>query len=371
MSANGLDRIDRLLREKVEEACEVPGAVLLVRGPEGVIFHEAYGLRQRVPLELPMTRATVFDLASVTKPVSTALLTMLMIRKGALALNQALERWFSPLRDPAKKPITLRQLLSNRSGLPAWRPFYREYPQDRQPISSALISQRVLDEPLEAAPGEREIYSDLGFLLLGSILERVSGIPLDDLFDREIARPLGLHRIGYRRFSEQGGCRVGEDEAVAATEDCPWRGRVLSGEVHDENGYLLGGVGGHAGLFSTATDLDRIVLEIFEGLGNRSGLFPGGSLRTFFERQGGPSQGTWALGWDTPSAKGSASGRHFSKNSVGHNGYTGTSLWMDCDRNISVVLLTNRVHPSRDDIAIRALRPLVHDAILEEILRKR
>ena len=143
---------------------------------------------------------------------------------------------------------------------------------------------------------------------------------------------------------------------------------MLVGEVHDENGWLLGGVGGQAGLFSAATDVDRIALEIFLGLTNRSDLFPAGSLKTFLQRQGAPFQGTWALGWDTPSEKDSASGHYFSRNSVGHNGFTGTSLWMDCDRKVSVVFLTNRVHPSRENGAIRTLRPQVHDAVLEEVL---
>ncbi len=367
MTDKGLKKIDRLLRDKIEEAREVPGAVLLVRGPEGVIFREAYGLRQRVPAELPMTRETVFDLASLTKPVCTSLLTMIMTQRGSLELDQDLETWFSPLKDPAKRRITVRQLLSNRSGLPAWRPFYQEYPEDRQPISTDVISQRVLEEPLEVPPGTDEIYSDLGFLLLGSILERVSGLPLDRLFQEEIAQPLGLSRIGYRRVKGDPGVRVGEGEAIAATEDCPWRRRILAGEVHDENCRLVGGVGGHAGLFSTAADLDRIVVEIFQGLRNRSGLFAAGSLKTFFQRQDAPSRGTWALGWDTPSEKDSASGRYYSKNSFGHNGFTGTSLWLDCDRNVAVVFLTNRVHPSRENTAIRALRRQVHDAVFEEM----
>ncbi len=368
MTAKGLKRVDSLLRERVVEAREVPGAVLLVRGPEGVIFHEAYGTRQRVPVELPMTRETLFDLASLTKPVCVSLLAMILTRKGGLGLDQGLETWFSPLGDPAKKRITVRHLLSNRSGLPAWRPFYREVPKHGQPISSERISQRILDEPLEAPPGEKEIYSDLGFALMGRILERVSGLSLDRLFREEIAGPLGLHRIGYRRAGGNSEDRAGGEEAIAATEDCPWRGRVLVGEVHDENGFLLGGVGGHAGLFSTAADLDRVVLEVFEGLRNRSALFPEGSLKTFFNRQCEPSRGTWALGWDTPSEKDSTSGHYFSKNSVGHNGFTGTSLWVDCEREVSVVFLTNRVHPSRENEAIRTLRPRVHDTVMEEIL---
>ena len=141
MTAKGLKRVDRLLRDKIEGAREVPGAVLLVRGPEGVIFGEAYGLRQRVPAELPMTRETLFDLASLTKPVCASLLTMIMARRGSLDLDQDLETWFSPLKDPAKRRITVRQLLTNRSGLPGWRPFYQEYPEERQPISTDVLSQ--------------------------------------------------------------------------------------------------------------------------------------------------------------------------------------------------------------------------------------
>jgi CubicO group peptidase (beta-lactamase class C family) len=368
MTARGLTRVDRLLREKVEEAREVPGAVLLVRDWEGLLFFQAYGLRQRVPETLPMTRETVFDLASLTKPVCTSLLTMVLSRRGCLDLHDDLERWFSPLRDPAKRRITVRQILSNRSGLPAWRPFYQELPRQRHPASMDWIAQRVLEEPLEASPGAAEIYSDLGFLLAGAILERAAGRPLDRLFQEEIAEPLGLGRIGYRRLGQNPGETADENEAVAATEDCPWRGRVLVGEVHDENCHLLGGVSGHAGLFSSAADLDRIVLEVFEGLRGRSALFTQDSLRTFFQRQKAPPRGTWALGWDTPSEKDSASGHYYSKNSFGHNGFTGTSLWMDFDRRIAILLLTNRVHPSRENAAIRRLRPEVHDCVLEEIL---
>jgi CubicO group peptidase (beta-lactamase class C family) len=368
MTAKGLKRVDRLLRDKVEEDGQLPGAVLLVRGPEGVIFLEAYGLRQKVPNVFPMTRETSFDLASLTKPLCTSLVTMIMTQKGRLNLDQHLETWFSPLKDPGKRRITLRQLLANASGLPAWRPFYREFSKDAVPIPMDAIAHRVLEEPLEALPGKREIYSDLGFLLLGSILERASGLPLDVLFLEEIAGPLGLRRIGFRRRSRDLDARSGEEEVFAATEDCPWRGRILVGEVHDENCHLLGGVGGHAGLFSTAEELDRIAAELFHGFRNRSDLLSLEILKTFFQRQNTGSPGTWALGWDTPSEQDSASGSHYSPNSFGHNGFTGTSLWMDFDRSISVVFLTNRVHPSRENASIRALRPQVHDAVFEEML---
>jgi CubicO group peptidase (beta-lactamase class C family) len=230
------------------------------------------------------------------------------------------------------------------------------------------MAQRILAEPLEMPPGAREIYSDLGFILLGSILERASGLSLDRLFQEELTEPLGLPHVGYRRIDGPQGGVAGAEEIIAATEYCNWRTRVLIGEVHDENCHLLGGVAGHAGLFSTSDDLDRIAAELFEASCGRSGLFSAPSMKTFFERQGSPAQGTWALGWDTPSEEDSTAGRYYSKNSFGHNGFTGTSLWMDFERNISVVFLTNRVHPSRENTAIRGLRPQVHDAVFEEML---
>ena len=368
MITRGFNKLDRFLKDKVERAQEVSGAVVLVRGLDGVAFHEAYGLRQRIPSALAMTKDTVFDLASLTKPLCTSLLTMIMAQKAKLDLDQSLGIWFDPLGDPAKRRITVRQLLSNRSGLPGWRPYYQEYPQDRHPISSDEMAQRVLAEPLEMSPGASEIYSDLGFILLGSILERASGLSLDQLFQEELALPLGLRHMGYRRINGRQGGATGREETTAATEYCNWRRRVLIGEVHDENCHLLGGVAGHAGLFSTADDLDRIAAELFEASRGRSELFSAASVKTFFERQGSPAQGTWALGWDTPSEKDSTAGRYYSKNSFGHNGFTGTSLWMDFERNISVVFLTNRVHPSRENTAIRALRPQVHDAVFQEML---
>lgn len=367
MSARSLNRVNRLLTNRVAKTGEVAGAVVLVRDREGVVFHEAYGLRQKIPSEQAMTKRTVFDLASLTKPVCTSLLAMIMTERGRLNPDERLANWFSPLGDPEKGKITLRQLLSNRSGLPAWRPYYQECPRGPRPVDQEEIVGRILAEPLEGPPGEREIYSDLGFILLGSILEKVGGLPLDRLFQEEVATPLGLRDTGYRRISGLHTVPERTDEPIAATEYCPWRGRVLVGEVHDENCYILGGVAGHAGLFSTAADLDRVVAELFEGSRGRSDLFSPRSMSTFFQRQDPLGRGSWALGWDTPSEGDSASGHHYSKNSFGHNGFTGTSLWMDFGRHVSVVFLTNRVHPTRENVAIRGLRPLVHDAVFEEM----
>lgn len=364
----GLTKLDCFLKEKVEEAGLIPGAVLLVRHRDEMIFHEAYGFRETVPSKLPMTKDTLFDLASLTKPVSTALLVMQMWQQGRIRLEQTLSHFFAHLKNPAKRRITVGHLLANRSGFPAWRPYYQNYTEAICPISRDEMFNNVVSEKLEVMPGEREIYSDLGYMLLGWILEQATKIDLDRLFQQEISGPMALEKTGYRRIREDPEERKGADEPIAATERCPWRSRVLRGEVHDENGYLLGGVAGHAGLFSTAKELDLIVSEVFRGFRKRSDLFRQDALNTFFQRPPGSSSGTWALGWDTPSPTGSTSGRYFSKNSFGHTGFTGTSLWMDLDRKISVIFLTNRVHPNRENDAIKRLRPQVHDMLMEEIL---
>ena len=369
MRGIGFERLDRLLRDRIETEGRIPGAVILVRMGGEVLFHEAYGLRQRIPVPFPMTRETLFDIASLTKPLGTALGAMLLWQEGRLVLDHSIDLHFSRLKDPVKRRISCRHLLSHCSGLPAWRPYYQEHPTARCDLSLDVIVAKILEEPLEATPANREIYSDLGFILLGRVLEQLAGCPLGLFLRERLFGALGMEVTGYRRIGSPAESMSPPGRGgIAATEYCPWRKRVLVGEVHDENCYLVGGVSGHAGLFSTAGELDRIVMEIFRALDGRSMLFRTPSIRAFFQKQGSVAGGTWALGWDTPSKENSTSGQYFSRNSYGHNGFTGTSLWIDLDRRVAVTLLTNRVHPDRENLFIRQLRPEVHDAVLEEII---
>jgi len=366
--------LDAYLREVVGRDPGVPGAVVLVRQGSRKVFHEAYGYAQTLPCRVGMRRDTLFDLASLTKPVCTGLVAMRLWQDGALALERGLSFWFPTPQDSDKARITVRHLLCNRSGLPAWRPLYAGVPARSCPVPAETVRGKILAEPLIAAPGTREIYSDLGFMLLGWILERQADTGLAELFREKIVAPLGLGRVGFRGIpGEHGGGDVDPQAVtVAATERCPWRHRVLRGEVHDENGYLIGGVGGHAGLFAPAEDLDRVVQEIFRGWRGDSDVFSHAGLHTFLVRTPDPAvAGTWALGWDTPTPDRSTSGRYFSAESCGHTGFTGTSLWIDLARQVAVILLTNRVHPSRDNETIRVLRPRVHDLIMEALLRTR
>jgi len=366
----GLERLDRLLKRRVEQEQTVPGAVVLVRSGQEVIFHEAYGLRQREPLRLPMTRETLFDLASVTKCLGTSLCAMRLWERKRLDLDRPIEGFLEGLGASGKGAITCRHLLSHSSGFPPWRPYFQDYPEARSDVPCDEIVERILDELLQSDPGSREVYSDLGFILLGRILERLADEPLEELFLNAVARPLGLEKTRYRSLRGKAQGPEGDSRAdIAATERCPWRKRVLVGEVHDENCYLMGGVAGHAGLFSTACEMDEILAHLLSAWEGKPSLFSREAVRTFLRKGAAVPGGTWGLGWDSPTPGGSASGRHFSPTSFGHNGFTGTSVWMDLERRISVVLLTNRVHPDRTNLSIRALRPEVHDAVMEEILQ--
>jgi CubicO group peptidase (beta-lactamase class C family) len=368
-------KVECILKESIGPDRDAPGAVLSVRRGDSLVFHGAYGYRQVVPRRLPMTEETLFDIASLTKSVGTALAVMQLCAQGMIDLDEKVSAYVPEIGDEAKKPITVRDLLANTSGLPSWRPYYKEVTAHPGSVDPQVVYRRILDEPLEVPKGTAEIYSDLGYMLLGWVLERVTGEPLECVFARLVFAPLGLVSTGFLKDApgevESGEARGGpcrpHAPAIASTEWCPWRGRVLTGEVHDENCYVMGKVAGHAGLFSTARELDRIAEELMKGYYGDSAVFGTEGVRTFLRRQTIVKGGTWALGWDTPSPVGSASGRYFSKNSFGHNGFTGTSIWMDLDRGVAVVFLTNRIHPTRAREGIRRLRPAVHNAVMESL----
>jgi serine-type D-Ala-D-Ala carboxypeptidase len=350
---------DHLMKEGVERGI-FPGAVLLAAARGVVVWHQAYGVA-----DLFNGRAmhcdTVFDLASLTKPLATTLAVMLLVQQGRLALDGPCHEYWPRFRGNGKEHIAIRHLLSHTAGLPAWRPYYlrlMNVPMDRR---GDLVRQWVLDEPLGAAPGERAEYSDIGFMVLQWIVERVTGERLDQFWAEAILKPLSP---GSLFFSGQGPPLTAH--SFAATELCPWRGRLLVGEVHDDNAHVLGGVAGHAGLFGTAHAIWSLLQGVLSSeLGSvRHALFDRVILSTFFQRQ---FETTWALGFDTPDERGSSSGSHFSKGSMGHLGFTGTSFWMDRQRNIILVLLTNRVHPSRYSTGIKEFRPKLHDAVMSAI----
>jgi serine-type D-Ala-D-Ala carboxypeptidase len=355
----------------------IPGAVLIVRRGGEIIYQGAFGYRTLMPDPQPLRLDTVFDLSSLTKPLATTIIVMMLVREGKLRLDDRVTRFFHNFGVHGKGAVTFRHLLAHCSGLAAWRPFFQQVMEIEKGgkvnfMASHGAKEFVYDqihrEKPEAPPATKVIYSDLNFILLGEIVERIAGTGLNRICREKIYRPLKLTSTDFIDISMVRSRRLEPvPEMFAATEICPSRKRLLVGEVHDENAFAMGGVAGHAGLFAPARDVDRIAAELIASWAGRSEFIPQPVMREFWRRDGGLPASTWALGWDTPSPQHSSSGRHFSPAAVGHLGFTGTSLWIEPAREISITLLTNRVHPRRDNQGIREFRPRVHDLIIESM----
>jgi CubicO group peptidase (beta-lactamase class C family) len=358
--------INRLLDEGVISGV-FPGAVLLVALGGEIIFTKAAGILSTSARQSPVMLNSIFDLASLTKPLATAIAVMRLVDKGVISLDQPLvELLPSPLPNE-KKGITVRLLLCHASGLTNWKPYYIDLMKYEPYERKGILRERILAEPLAYPCGKGTKYSDLGFMLLEWIIELASAMKMDEYLDEFIYHPLRLDRT----FLINKKAPFGHDE-IAATEACPWRKRVIQGEVHDENAYAIGGYSGHAGLFGCAEEL-YILLSMLRGhyYAERRDFFKPETVQLFFTKQDIVKESTWALGWDTPSKQGSSSGRYFTPGSIGHLGFTGTSVWMDLEQDIMVILLSNRVHPTRANTKIRPFRPMIHDLIMEAVLNKK
>jgi CubicO group peptidase (beta-lactamase class C family) len=366
--------VEQAFNDAIERGV-IPGATVVVRKGREIVFEGKFGWRQIVPERHPMRLETVFDLSSLTKALVTTTAVMLLTREGKLKLDDRLTRFFHNFGVHGKTYITFRHLLGHCSGLAAWRPFYEQIAQvDRNGRINFMASrgakefvyEQIHREKLEAAPGSRATYSDLNFMLLGEIIEQIGGVGLQRFCRERIFKPLGLRATDFIDISLVRTRRLEPvPEMFAATEICPSRKRLLIGEVHDENAYAMGGVAGHAGLFAPVKEVDRIAAELIACYHGRSGLVPQPLLAEFWKRNDVVSGSTWALGWDTATAGQSSAGSHFSPAAVGHLGFTGTSIWIEPEREIAVTILTNRVHPRRDNEAIRDFRPIIHDRIME------
>jgi CubicO group peptidase (beta-lactamase class C family) len=360
---DGFRDISRLLGQAIEEGC-FPGAVLAVGYRGQLVYEAAVGEAACLPHARRMSIDTVFDLASLTKPIATTTALMLLVDTGRLGLDVPVSAYLAALPQRTSAPPTLRQLLCHCSGLPAWRPYYQAIaPSWPQPARRRAVYAAVHEEPLIDRPGTAVRYSDVGFILLGEVVETMAGMHLDAFCREKIFATLHLEGLDFRNLERPRPA----DVPFASTEHCPWRGRILEGEVHDENAWIMGGVAGHAGLFATARQVWQYAQGLLAGLQGRAWLVSPATLRAFATRQCLPEGSTWALGWDTPTPGKSAAGQYVSPTAIGHLGFTGTSLWIDPETQVIVVLLTNRVHPSRQREGIRAFRPRLHDAVMRAL----
>jgi CubicO group peptidase (beta-lactamase class C family) len=370
-----LARVDRAIDKAISKA-ELPGAVVLARMPrEGEVLEHVSVRGHAVlrPERLPMARETIFDLASLTKPLATTTAILWLVHDGAVGLDDPVSKYLPLFSERDKDGVTLRHLLTHSSGLKPWRAFHELLLEKERktgerllttPAAREFVIDRVVRSGLVHESGAAAVYGDLDFITLGAVVEAVAHSGLDTFCRERVFAPLGMRDTFFAPLADADGLEESLRRRVAATENCPWRERVLWGEVHDPNAWAMGGVAGHAGLFSTADDVMRFAQVILDVWHARSDALPRELLRQFTERQEMPPGSDWALGWDTPTQAASSSGHHFSSRSIGHLGFTGTSLWIDLESEAVVVMLTNRVHQvakkSRFD-----LRPVVHDLILE------
>ncbi len=326
-----------------------PGAYAAVGTADGVLAEYGVGRLDEADLTRP-SATTVWDLASLTKVVSTTSAVLQLVGDGRVALDSPAVRYLPEWTAPGSAQVTVRHLLTHTAGLPAWRPFYKE-----SATAEEAIGQLFATAP-DTAAGARFLYSDLGFMLLGKLVERVSGEKLAPFVSARIFAPLGMRDT---RFLPPADWR----SRIAPTEQDPWRQRKLRGEVHDENASRVGGVSGHAGLFSTGQDLARFA-RMYLNRGTLDGVrvFDAATVAQFTKVQD-TTISRRALGWETPTG-GNSAGRRMSSAAFGHTGFTGTSLWMDPSRGVFVILLTNRVNPTRTNLKIGRVRTAVADAAL-------
>ena len=342
----------RVLEQAIADKA-FPAAVVEVGTPHQPLWQHAFGHLTFQPGAAATHLETVFDLASLTKVLATTTLVMRLVERGGLGLDDPVSAHLSLWRDlDGEARVTIRDLLAHCSGLPAHRPFFTELK------GRAAFEDAICSTALAYPPRSKSIYSDLGFMLLGFILEDF-GAPLSLQFDTLREQMGGIQDLQFHPPALWL-------PRTAPTRRDDWRGRLLVGEVDDDNAWALGGVAGHAGLFGTTAsvgDCARHLLQILEG---RQGAFQGQTLQTFISRRADVPESSRALGWDTMLPT-SSCGKRMSPRAFGHVGFTGTSLWIDPDAAIYVVLLTNRVHPTPDNEAIKQVRPALHDAVMDDL----
>ncbi|MBI2420128.1 MAG: serine hydrolase [Ignavibacteriales bacterium] len=335
-----------------------PGAVALVSIDGKVVFEKAYG-RYTYKKDAPLVKKnTIFDLASVSKVIATTTAVMILVSEGKLQLDRTVVSYLQEFGNNGKENITLRNLLLHNSGLPAFKRFYLSCKNENEVLKEIFTSE------LTFSTGTKTVYSDLGMITVGKIIEKVTGKTLDVFCKERIFNPLIMKSTFYNPVA------LGKKYDCMPTElDMYWRKKLLQGEVHDEAAAMLHGVAGHAGLFSTAADISQLLhMLLMKGYAGSKQLIRPEIVTMFTAKQAeGSSRG---LGWDTKTDNAASAGSIISIGSFGHTGYTGTSVWVDQKRGVCIILLTNRVYPTRNNTKLTAFRPLFHDTVMRDILKK-
>ena len=345
------DEVDLVINKAIDDHA-FPGAEILIWKDGKTIYEKAYGNYTYDPESQKVYPHTLYDLASLTKVIATTTAAMICYDRELFKLEDKVVKYIPEFAVNGKENITIKNLLLHNSGLPAWKKFYgRNLKYDD-------VINEIYSAGLDYKTGEKTVYSDLGIITLGKIIEKVTGKSLADFCNDEIFIPLGMKSTFFNPVDSV-------KKLCAPTEiDDYWRMKTLQGEVHDETSAMLNGIAGHAGLFSNATDIAKVMAVLMnKGKMEQKQFIKQSTIVMFTKRYS--EESTRALGWDTKSDSGSSAGDYFSKNSFGHTGFTGTSIWADPERNLFVVFLTNRVYPSRENIKILKVRPQLHNAVIK------
>ncbi len=353
---DALALLDSIIINSISDSA-FPGAQLSIVKDGSIVINKSYGRQTYDPNSPSIVNETMFDLASLTKVIATTSAIMRLYEEEKVHLDDLVVNFIPEFKNHGKEKITIRNLLLHNGGLPPFKRLYLTCKSPKEVLDSVYQTEIIYK------PGDSSIYSDFDFIVLGKIVERVTGITLDKYVDSVFFKPLGMTSTTFNPSTTIMS-------KIAPTEyDSIFRKRLIQGEVHDENAYALGGVSGHAGLFSTASDLAIFMQMIMNG-GSYGGTryLKSETIKLFTTRQ--TKKSTRALGWDTKTVNGySSAGSLFGENSFGHTGFTGTSIWVEPDKKIFVILLTNRVYPTRDNQKIIKIRPIVHDAVMQAIIK--
>lgn len=348
--------IDQIMQSAVKDSV-FPGAALLFGKGQEVIYNKAFGNFTYDKNSTKVSTNSIFDLASVSKVVGTTSAAMILAGNNNLNLDDKVIKYLPEFNNNAKDKITIRNLLLHNSGLPAFKKYYDIYSTADEVIND--IMNLSLDNP----PGEKYIYSDLGMIVLQKVIEKITSKTLDVFLSENLFILLDMKSTMYNPPQEL------KNKCVPTELDNFLRMRLLQGEVHDERAFMLNGVAGHAGLFSTAEDLSKFVMMLLNnGIYREHKIIDSRIIDEWTSKQS--NQSDRGLGWDTKSPENSSSGNYFSLNSFGHTGYTGTSIWVDKETKLFVILLSNRVHPTRNNTKIIEFRPIIHDAIYNLVIRR-
>lgn len=342
------DRVGFVMSRALADSA-FPGAIAVVGNHNGILLERSVGHLDAADSTTPSLH-TLWDLASLTKVVALTSVMMQLVEKGLVKLDAPVQRYIPEFTGRWKSRVTVRHLLTHSSGLPSWRPLYKETTSPADALALAIAT------PLDTVPGAQMVYSDLGAIIMGEITRRVTKTSLDSYATNHVFAPLGMNETFYHPDSTLRAL-------IAPTEIDPWRQRHLRGEVHDENAYALGGVSGHAGLFSSASDLARLAQAYLNG-GTLNGkrIWAKRTIQQFTHIQN-PRLSHRALGWETANGANSG-GRFMSAQAFGHTGFTGTSIWIDPGNDVFVILLSNRVNPTRENRRISSVRTALADSVM-------